>query len=118
MAQNGRMGRRMTDNLWTPAGAAKFIAQVGVPTTVAAVLLWFVLTHLNDTQRQLVATNGQIVETQGTIVANQKQIISLLTAHEQTMQASLWIQAAMCANAAATEMERSRCLTGMNPRRD
>lgn len=84
--------------------------RIGMPTSFAAILLWYLLTNVTGLLQQSKESALRIESTQSTIISNQQKIIELLAVAERNTSVLnyRWL-AAVCYNTAQTDAERVRC---------
>ena len=85
--------------------------RVGLPTTLAIVLLWFILLQQTDVFKQLATNDARIVANQQLILESLAMTARILAQHGVvTSRINAYV---LCTNMAATERERRECLAAL-----
>ncbi len=86
-----------------------FLIRVGVPTSFASVLLWFLLTNVTGALNYHGEILQMLASTDQTVVRNQETITKMLSEQSRTTEATIRFLSVMCYNSAQTDVERERC---------
>lgn len=87
----------------------KVLIRVGVPTALASVLLWFLITNVTDTLKDMSGAQVQLNKSDAIIVGNQERIINLLAQQADDQRRNAAVLSALCYNLSDTIADRERC---------